>query len=85
MTANPQGRFRLPVRGDILRLGDEDYKFGRGPLTLRVMLVHEVRQMTDGPWLFLRGTSLRADGSEIEQRDVLVSVAALRRQRPAGR
>jgi hypothetical protein len=68
--------------GDVLQLRDEDYRYGRGPLTLRVSAVHTVQRLADGPWVFLRGTELAPDGRELAQRDVLVRVAALRR--PAG-
>ena len=64
--------------GDVLHLHDEDYRYGRGALTLRVTAVHHVQRLPDGPWVFLRGTELAADGRELDERDVLVRAAALR-------
>lgn len=71
-----------PVRsGDVLVLRDEDYLFGQGDLLLRVVVLHEVRQLRDGAWVFLRGMQLRADGTGEKQRDVLVRGEALRTRR----
>ena len=70
----------LPLRvGAVLYLRDDDYRYGRGPLTVRVMALHDVRHYPDGLWLFLRGMALATDGREVEQRDVLVRVTALGR------
>ena len=71
----------LVTVGDVLHLRDQDYRYGTGHLILRVTALHHVRRCADGPWVFLRGTALAADGTELDQRDVLVSVAALRRHR----
>ena len=69
-----------PVRvGQVLRLAEEDYRFGIGPLTLRVTGLLHVQELSDGPWLYLRGVTIRWDGSEGEPRQVLVRLAALRR------
>ena len=39
----------LPVAvGDVLVLAEEDYRFGIGPLTLRVTALLHVQQLTDG-------------------------------------
>ena len=76
---------RPPVEvGDVLHLRDEDYRYGRGRLVLRVLAVHDVRRFPDGLWVFVSGTEIGRGGRETEQRDVLVRVAALgaARQRP---
>ena len=71
----------LPVAvGDVLELAEEDYRFGVGPLTLRVTALLHVQQLTDGPWLYLRGIPIRWDGRDGEPRQVLVRLAALRRR-----
>src|SRR2546430_17683657 len=65
----------VPVNiGDILNLRDDEYRYGRGPLALRVLDIHSVRRLPDGPWVFLRGMRLDARGRDVEQRDVLVSL-----------
>lgn len=68
-----------PVRvGQVLRLAEEDYRFGVGTLTLRVTGLLHVQELDDGPWLYLRGTAIRWDGGDGESRQVLVRLSALR-------
>ena len=74
--AQPPGR-RLVDVGDVLHLRDEDYRYGSGHLVLRVLVVHDVRRLPDGLWIFLRGMEIGRDGRDVEQRDVLVRVGAL--------
>ena len=70
-----------PVKvGDVLKLAEEDYRFGVGSLTLRVTALLHVQELPDGPWLYLRGVTIRWDGSEGAVRQVLVRLAALRRR-----
>jgi hypothetical protein len=74
-----------PVKfGDVLRLGEADYRYGTGFLVLRVSEVLDVQLLNDGPWVNVRGVELRPDGSPGEQRQALVRVAALHnaRRRP---
>jgi hypothetical protein len=81
MADSQDPRAQVPVRaGDVVRLQDEDYRYGRGPLVVRVLAIHNVQKFPDGIWVFLRGMQLRSDGSEVGERDVLVSMVALRRQ-----
>ena len=69
---------RVPVSvGDELRLRDEDYRYGVGPLRLRVSAVHEVQQLQDGPWLRVRGTVLSSDGRELNERETVVRLATM--------
>lgn len=63
--------------GRTLQLGEDDYRFGLGPLTLRVTSIIHLQQLTDGLWLYVRGVQARPDGREGEQRQVLIRVAAL--------
>lgn len=65
--------------GTILQLDETDYRYGVGPLTLRVAAVLHVQQLADGPWVYLRGVTVRWDGRDGEQRQVLVRAAALTR------
>lgn len=68
----------LPVQiGQVLRLTEEDYRFGLGPLTLRVTGMLHVQELGDGLWVYLRGVTLRRDGSDGPDRQVLVRLAAL--------
>jgi hypothetical protein len=71
---------RQPVRvGDVLELAEEDYRFGVGPLKIRVTALLHVQDLGDGPWLYLRGVPIGGDGREGEPRQVLVRLAALGR------
>jgi hypothetical protein len=70
--------------GDVIRLAEPDYMYGRGPLILRVTEVSTLERHPDGLWLHARGMELWADGSEktTQTRPALVRVAALRAHRP---
>jgi hypothetical protein len=69
-----------PIKvGDVLRLAEEDYRFGVGPLTLRVTALLHVQELQDGPWLYVRGVVVRWDGSDGGVRQVVVRLSALRR------
>jgi hypothetical protein len=65
--------------GDVIHVGEPDYKFGVGPLHLRVTDVGGVEREADGPWVNLRGVELWSDGREkkSEPRWALVRVRAL--------
>jgi hypothetical protein len=63
--------------GRVLRLSEEDYRFGLGPLTLRVTGLLHVQELADGPWVYLRGITIRGDGSDGESRQVLVRLSGL--------
>jgi len=68
-----------PVRvGDVLQLSEEDYRFGVGPLTIRVTALLQVQHLAEGPWLYLRGIPIGWNGQEGEPRQVLVRLSALR-------
>jgi hypothetical protein len=63
--------------GDELHLRDEDYRYGAGPLRLRVTAVLDVQRLPDGPWLWVRGVVLTSDGQERHEREALVRLAVL--------
>jgi hypothetical protein len=66
--------------GNVIRIGEPDYKYGLGVLILRVTEVGAVERLADGPWLNLKGVELRADGSPLcsHERYALVRLGALR-------
>jgi hypothetical protein len=76
-----------PVKpGDVLRLNEPDYMYGRGFLILHVAKVGHVQQLPDGPWLDLEGLQLRSDGVTPlgpQPRHALIRLSAIRR-RPTG-
>lgn len=83
-------RQESPIKpGDVLKVNEPDYMYGRGVLTLRVTKVGAVQRLQDGPWLDLEGLDLRPDGTQMgtSPRQVLVRVTALRGaiQRPWGK
>lgn len=62
--------------GDVLELAEEDYRFGTGPLTLRVTGLIHVQEIDQEPWLYVRGQQIGWQGAETP-RQVLVRLAAL--------
>jgi hypothetical protein len=72
-----------PSIGDVIEVGDRDYKFGAGPLILRVTRVGDRMLAADGEWLDLEGFELRVDGSQLaphpRQAAVRLSAICVRR------
>jgi len=71
--------------GDVIEVNDDrDYRFGIGPLFMRVTMLGQQRT-ADGEWVDLEGLELRRDGSQISQhpRSVSVRVPGVR-LRPGG-
>jgi hypothetical protein len=67
---------RVPVNvGDELHLRDEDYRYGVGPLRLRVLAVGKAQQLQDRPWIIVRGTVLGRGNRELGEREALVRLA----------
>jgi hypothetical protein len=52
--------------GEVARVAEEDYCYGRGELILRVTEVLDIQHHRDGPWLNLCGVALRRDGSQLQ-------------------
>jgi len=70
-----------PLRhGDLLRLTEENYKFGVGPLTIRVDRVLERVILPDGVWVRVRGECKRAPTDAGASREVYLRESALRRR-----
>ena len=65
--------------GHVLTLAEPDYRYGVGPLRLRVERVDRRNPTTyEGEvWLPVEGVQLRADGAELRHRAVLVKAARL--------
>jgi hypothetical protein len=71
---------RAPVGvGDVLTLPEEDYKFGRGPIAIRVLGVLRVIHLSDGAWLQVQAMQLHGSGADWQQRFLLLRIAALPR------
>jgi len=61
--------------GDVIAISDDrDYRFGVGPLLLRVTRISQGQREADGDWLDLEGLELRQDGTQISQQPRPVSV-----------
>jgi hypothetical protein len=72
--------------GDVVRIPQAHYLCGVGPLIMRVTVVGaDIHRFPALEWVRLCGVQLRHDGSDGDQRDVLVRVAALRDQTPPPR
>jgi hypothetical protein len=64
---------------NVMVFDERDYRYGAGPLRLRVQAVDRSGAITlDGePWLPVRGVQLRRDGTEVGPVRVLVRAAQL--------
>jgi hypothetical protein len=69
-----------PKPGDLLKIHEDNYRFGLGELILRVTEVREVQQLADGDWLTVTGVQLARNGSDVEEREILVRVCSLARR-----
>lgn len=69
--------------GDVIDVGDADYRYGTGRLIMRVTTIGSRRGTTDGGWLDLDGLELLPDGTQlgVQPRHACIRVTALRNQR----
>lgn len=64
--------------GDVVRLGEDDWRYGEGELLMRVERVrHELSRHYGGKWLWLEGHRLLARGQPDIWMQALVRTAAL--------
>lgn len=65
--------------GHVLALAEPDYRYGVGPLLLRVERVdrHNPATYEGEVWFPVEGVQLRTDGAELRRRAVLVRAARL--------
>jgi hypothetical protein len=71
--------------GDTICMPEADYCYGRGLLTIRVTEVDaDLARFPVLEWVRLRGVVITWNGTDGDERDVLVRVAALRRQQREG-
>lgn len=64
--------------GEVVALKDEDYKYGIGPLNLRILRVRDdLSAYYDGEWIWLEGVELNPDGSAGPFRQALVRASVL--------
>jgi len=65
--------------GNVLTLAEADYRYGVGPLRIRVERVDRNHPATyEGEvWYPVEGVQLRSDGAELRRREVLVKAARL--------
>ena len=65
--------------GNVIRVEEPDYRYGRGPLLLRITAIGVPRREPDGPWLELRGQEIHWNGEAAPyERHALVRLAAAR-------
>lgn len=83
--SDPYETERGPVAvGDVLALPEEDYKFGRGAIAIRVLGVLRVLPLRDGAWLQVQAMQLHRNGTDWQPRFLLVRMSALPRATPTG-
>lgn len=77
----------VPRLGDVIEVGDQNYMYGTGHLTLRVTCIGGRIYVHDDEWLNVEGLALRADGSQLGQkpRPALVRMRAVRIAAPPPR
>lgn len=75
----------VPRLGDVIEVGEQDYMYGTGQLTLRVTCTGDRVRVGDDEWLHLEGLTLRADGTQLGQspRPALVRMRAVRIASPS--
>jgi hypothetical protein len=66
--------------GQVLKIPEVHYLYGLGDLVLRVTEVGAVERLPDGDWLKLRGIQLAWNGTELQEREVLVRLSGLNRR-----
>ena len=64
--------------GDVVQLPEAHYLYGSGVLTMRVTAVGaDLEKYPSLEWVGLKGTEIRWDGSDGEERQVMVRVGIL--------
>ena len=67
----------MPKPGDILKIHENNYRYGVGELVLRVTAVREVQHRDDGAWLTVEGVQLAWNGAVVGERETLVRLNSL--------
>lgn len=67
----------MPKPGDVLKIHEENYRFGLGELVLRVTAIREVQQLAEGAWLTVLGVQVDRNGAYVGEREVLVRLSSL--------
>jgi hypothetical protein len=72
-----------PKLGDVIEVGEPNYRYGTGKLILRVTQIGRHVRAADDEWLDLDGLELRADGTQLgpQPRHASVRVAAVQIRR----
>ncbi len=74
---NPARTPRLKV-GDIVRAEEPDYRYGTGPLLLRVTAVGVLQPESDGAWQEIRGQQIHLNGYvEVNERFAWVRLSSI--------
>lgn len=67
----------MPKPGDVLRIHENNYRYGVGELVLRVTAVREVQHLDDGDWLTVVGVQRAWNGADLSEREALVRLSSL--------
>lgn len=64
-----------PKPGEVLKIHEDNYRCGIGELVLKVTQVRSAQQLPDGEWVTIVGVQLAWDGSDLEERELLVRLS----------
>ena len=71
----------LPRPGEVLKIQENDYRYGFGELVLRVTAVGSVMTLDDGDWLTVVGTHIAWNGVDVGELQIAVRMSSLISQR----
>jgi hypothetical protein len=82
MSALPRApRPVIPRPGDVLKIHEDNYRYGVGELVLRVTAIGGVTLLDDGPWLTVVGIQVAWNGADVGELQVAIRLSSLTPQR----
>ena len=82
MSAPPRApRPVIPRPGEVLKIHEDNYRYGLGELVLRVTAIGSVLRLDDGDWLTVVGVQIAWNGVDVGELQVAVRLSSLILQR----
>jgi len=74
----------IPRPGDVLKIHEDNYRYGVGELVLRVTAIGGALRLDDGDWLTVVGIQIAWNGADVGELQVAVRLSRLipQRRRP---